>query len=177
LIFSELYRLSIPIRFIRFAFSIFCTGNNKNIQRQQATSNKMMKIAALATTLASVSFAYPSSFSGDVTSQTAGGSFGSMSIANYESVENTGTKCTITHDVPGTGYAPGNTYSITVSTTVAGNLGMVWKVSREMDTNGGMVDGTQGNSGTARVPSKVIAWSASNDASVTVHAICGASGA
>jgi len=135
----------------------------------------MMKIAALATTLATVSFARPSSFSGDVTTQTAGGAFGAMSIANYESVENTGTKCTITHNVPGTGYAPGTPYQITVSTTgVAGNLGMVWKVSREMDNSGNMVDGTQGNSGNARVASKVIAWSASNDASVTVHAICGA---
>ena len=94
----------------------------------------MMKIA-LATTLATVSFARPSSFSGDVTTQTAGGSFGSMSIANYESVADTGTKCTITHDVPGTGYAPGQTYSITVSTDVrvansgTDGLGMVWKVS------------------------------------------------
>ena len=138
----------------------------------------MIKIAALATTLATVSFARPSSFSGDVTTQTAGGSFGPMSIANYESVADTGTKCTITHNVPGTGYAPGTPYQITVSTTVAGNLGMVWKVSREMDTtSGNMVDGTQGNSGTAKVASKVIAWDASNDASVTVHAICGASGA
>ena len=134
----------------------------------------MIKIAALATTLATVSFARPSSFSGDVTTQTAGGSFGPMSIANYESVADTGTKCTITHNVPGTGYAPGTPYQITVSTTVAGNLGMVWKVSREMDNSGNMVDGTQGNSGNARVASKVIAWSASNDASVTVHAICGA---
>ena len=131
--------------------------------------------ALLATTLATVSLARPSSFSGDVTTQTAGGSFGSMSIANYETTANTGSKCAITHDVPGTGYAPGNQYSITISTDVTeGDLGMVWKVSREMDANGNMIDGTQENSGSARLASKVITWTASNDASVTVHAICGA---
>ena len=129
----------------------------------------------LATTLATVSLARPYQFSGDVTTQTAGGSFGSMSIANYETTANTGSKCAITHDVPGTGYAPGNSYSITISTDVTeGDLGMVWKVSREMDANGNMIDGTQGNSGSARLASKVITWTASNDASVAVHAICGA---
>ena len=131
--------------------------------------------ALLATTLATVSLARPSSFSGDVTTQTAGGTFGSMSIANYETTANTGSKCAITHDVPGTGYAPGTQYSITISTDVTeGDLGIVWKVSREMDANGNIIDGTQGNSGSARLASKVITWTASNDASVTVHAICGA---
>jgi len=115
--------------------------------------------------LTSTCDAYPSSYSGTVSSETPGGSFGKMGISNFESTQ--GTKCKITTNVPETGFIVGKEYKITLSTDVPSGLGMVWSV-------GG---GSQANSGSSRLTSKEVKWTPkASDKTVSNSLICGAGG-
>ena len=77
------------------------------------------------------------------------------------------SECRITHNVPVGGYTPGTVYSFTLSTQVSNGLGFILKVG---------ADPKQQTSGTNRPASTQVSWTATTDASVTAHGLCGSMG-
>ena len=103
-----------------------------------------------------------------------------MSIAKYEAT--TGDKCKLTWDAwPAGGFVVGQDYTAKITTDESAGLGYVWQVVSSTTTNGSPVNtaAAMANSGTdssAKKTSATITWKAVKDTSVTVYAICGATG-
>ena len=110
----------------------------------------------LAATLA-VAQAWPTSLSTDISTYTTGSSFGNMGINNIESA--TSTKCEIEHNVPGSGYVQGQTYTLTVKTDYdSTGLGLIIKAGT-----------TKANSGGSKATSKDMPWTATLDVNMLLR--------
>ena len=111
-----------------------------------------------------VAQAWPTYQTTDISTYDKGDSFGKMSISNFENSYS--TKCEIEHNVPGSGYVQGQSYTLTVKTDYTGGLGLIIKAGTTKANSGG----------SAKAASKDVAWTATGAATMDVYAICGAKG-
>ena len=111
-----------------------------------------------------VAQAWPTYQTTDISTYDKGDSFGKMSISNFENSYS--TKCEIEHNVPGSGYVQGQSYTLTVKTDHSGGLGLIIKAGTTKANSGG----------SAKAASKDVAWTATGAATMDVYAICGAGG-
>ena len=109
-----------------------------------------------------VAQAWPTYQTTDISTYDKGDSFGKMSISNFENSYS--TKCEIEHNVPGSGYVQGQSYTLTVKTDYTGGLGLIIKAGTTKANSGG----------SAKAASKDVAWTATGAATMDVYAICGA---
>ena len=108
-----------------------------------------------------VAQAWPTYQTTDISTYDKGDSFGKMSISNFENSYS--TKCEIEHNVPGSGYVQGQSYTLTVKTDEGGGLGLIIKYGS-----------TTNNAYSGKTTSKTITWTATGAATMDVYAICGA---
>eukprot|EP00928_Gymnodinium_smaydae_P009790 TRINITY_DN13671_c0_g1_i3.p1 TRINITY_DN13671_c0_g1~~TRINITY_DN13671_c0_g1_i3.p1 ORF type:complete len:530 (-),score=63.70 TRINITY_DN13671_c0_g1_i3:168-1757(-) len=120
-----------------------------------------------------VAFTWPSVYSQcgfDCVSRFApGSSFGHMGIDNFGESP-TGSKCEIATNVPMTGYVPGQTYTVTVTSTSPLAQLLV------CNDQGQFADGKARALEDTKVQSKGYTWTATGSTDAVFHALCGAGG-